>query len=136
MIPEARESFKDTPKNRCPKMSYRKPQEVRRRYVLENIGQKIIAEIAKDCGVNEKTINRDIQAMKESGEWYDWIEAELLRLHKSRDIDDNTKYKEMSKLYSKGITTKAEVYTEGSQTINVVFDKDMKDEPKDTVPPT
>lgn len=111
-------------------------KEKRKQYIKDNIAQYTQDEIAEACGVIRETISRDIREMRESGDWFEWIETELLRLHKSHDIDDNTKYKEMSKLYSKGITTKAEVYTEGSQTINVVFDKDMKDEPKDTVPPT
>lgn len=109
----------------------RKPSDERKKYILENIASKTIDEIAVECGVTEKTVDRDIKKLKESGDWFEWIESELLRLHKSRDIDDNTKYKEMSKLYAKGITTKAEITTSGTQTINVVFDKDMKDESKE-----
>lgn len=116
-------------------MSLKTPLE-RRKYILDNIASKTIDVIASECGVTEKTIDRDIKKLKDSGEWFDWIEAELLRLHKSRNIDENTKYREMSKLYGKGLTTKAEITTTGSQTINVVFDKDMKDEPQDTVPAT
>ena len=104
----------------------KKPPILRRKYILESIASKGINEIAADCGVNESTIDRDIANLKESGEWYTWIEYELIRLHKSRDIDDVVKYKEMAKLYSKSMVEKHEVETKGTQTIEVVYSEDMK----------
>ena len=92
----------------------RKPPRLRRRYILQNIAQKAIKEIASECGVDEKTIDRDIKKLKESGEWQSWLEDELLRLHKLSDIDNTTKYREIAKLYAKTMIQKTEVVSEGS----------------------
>ena len=91
-----------------------KPPKLRRRYILQNIAQKDIKEIANECGVDEKTIDRDIKKLKESGEWQSWLEDELLRLHKLSDIDNTTKYREIAKLYAKTMIQKTEVVSEGS----------------------
>ena len=104
---------------------------LRRKYILEHIASKGINEIATDCDVNESTIDRDIAKLKTSGEWQEWIEAELLRLHKCIDIDNVTRYREMSKLYAKTLVDKREVETKGTHIVNVLYSKDMKDESRD-----
>ena len=112
-------------------MTPKKIPKLRRRYILENIASKGINEIAKACDVSEKTIDRDIAKLKATGEWYTWIEYELLRLHKREDIDSVTKYKEMSKLYAKGITERRQVETIGTHILNVVYSEGMKSESRD-----
>ena len=87
--------------------------EQRKQIIKDNIARLTQGQIAEMCGVDRKTIYRDIQAMKESGEWYEWIEAEMLRLHRSGNIDDQTKYKELAKLYARTITQKSEVSIQG-----------------------
>ena len=90
-----------------------KPPEIRKRFLLENIGTKDVQEIADEMGVHNRTIYRDIDELKASGEWDKWIENELLRLHRKTTISDVTKYKELSKLRARSITQKTEVKAEG-----------------------
>lgn len=116
-------------------MSLRKPPEARRSLIKQKITQINIDEIAKLCGVSERTIDRDIAHMKETGEWQDWIELELLRLHINGEVDDDIKYREMAKLYARTIIQKREVETIGRQDVHVTFDRDMKDESPDPLSP-
>ena len=97
-------------------MSLRKPPEVRRQYIKHNLALKPLKDIAVDCGVSEKTIDRDIAHMKETGEYQDWIDLEFLRLHIEGDIKDDTKYREMARLYAKTIVQKSEVEATGDLT--------------------
>ncbi len=112
-------------------MSLRKPPEARRQYIKKNVGTKQLKDIAKDCGVSEKTIDRDVAYMKGTGEWQDFIEYEALRLHREIGLKEDplTAYKEFMKLYAKTITSKTEAKLEGNLTteFRVVFDKSMDD---------
>lgn len=90
-----------------------KSPEIRRHFILNNIGTMDVLSIAKEMGVHERTIYRDIDELKASGQWDRWIENELLRLHRKTTISDVTKYKELSKLRAKSITQKTEVKAEG-----------------------
>ena len=90
-----------------------KPPELRKTFILENIGIMDILAISTEMGVHERTIYRDIDELKASGEWDKWIENELLRLHRKPTISDVTKYKELSKLRARSITQKTEVKAEG-----------------------
>ena len=109
---------------------------IRKQFILDNIGLMDQQAIADKMGVGRKQIVRDIRQLKDSGVWVEWIESELLRLHKSHDIDDLAKYKEMSKLYSKTLVDKREVETKQTHIINVVYSSDMKDEPEDKLSTT
>lgn len=88
------------------------PAERRKQIIKKNIAAYTIAQIAKNCGVNERTIYRDIDEMKESGEWSEWIEVEYIRLHREGDIKDSQKYHEMALLYGKSKTQKIEAKIE------------------------
>jgi hypothetical protein len=90
-----------------------KPPEIRNRFLLENIGIMDIQVIADEMGVHNRTIYRDIDELKASGEWDKWIENELLRLHRKSTITDTAKYKELAKLRARSIVQKAEVKTDG-----------------------
>lgn len=73
----------------------------RRQLIKQYVVRKTHEEIAKECRCTRMTIQRDIASMKKSGEWWQWIEYELHRLHKDGNISDESKYREMSKLYAK-----------------------------------
>ena len=90
-----------------------KSPEIRKQFILNNIGTMDVLPIAKEMGVHERTIYRDIDELKASGQWDIWIENELLRLHRKTTISDVTKYKELSKLRARSITQKTEVKAEG-----------------------
>lgn len=87
---------------------------LRYQMIKENIAHKTQDDIAKLCYCNRRTIVRDIRDMKVTGEWWQWLEYELHRLHREgKDITDETKYKEVAKLYGKQfIVSKEESTTE------------------------
>ena len=89
------------------------PQALRIELIKQHIASETQDQIAERCHCTRETINRDIKDMKEHGEWFEWIEAEMLRLHRSGNIDDQTKYKELAKLYARTITQKSEVSIQG-----------------------
>lgn len=70
-------------------------------------------EIGTTCGVTEKTIDRDIKAFVESGQFDTWIKEEFLRLHSkvvSKDMVEA--YRNIVKLVAKMITRRMEVKEE------------------------
>jgi len=78
----------------------RLPPSKRKQIIKEHIAFKIVGEkdrpetIAWMCGVDEKTIRRDIKKLQKTGEWDEFIEAAVLILSQSGDIDDVTKFRE------------------------------------------
>ncbi len=119
-------------------MSPRKIPEVRRRYIKNNVGLKPIKDIAEDCGVSEKTIDRDISHMKGTGEWHDFIEWEALRLHREVALkeDPMVAYKEFMRLYGKTIPQISHVETDGNISIVVEMWTPDGDKDPDKVSPT
>lgn len=111
----------------------------RRQIIKENTASHTNAEIARICGVTERTIDRDIAEMKESGEWTEWLEATLLDLMRDGELSDAEKFREIAKLYGKTLTTKSEsrIEASGPGQIIVTFDKTLEaaDDPgsKDSV---
>ena len=93
--------------------------ETRKQYILNYIAQLTQQEIARDMGVSRMQISRDIKAMKDSGEWDEWLENELIRLHLSEDIDEITKYREIAKLYARTLTHRSEIETKND--LNITF---------------
>jgi len=91
--------------------------ETRKQYIVEMIAQKTQCEIADDMGVSRMQIYRDIKAMKESGEWTEWLEKELIRLHLSSEIDEATKYREIAKLYARTLTQRREIETNANLSV-------------------
>ena len=120
----------------------RLPPRKRKQIIKENIAFRIVGDkdradsIAWMCGVDEKTIRRDIKKMEKTGEWNDFIQETALKLSQLGDIDDATKFREWMKIYSKRFTDKHQVETKGTQIIQVVFSEDMKPEPEDKLPTT
>ena len=90
------------------------PQTLRR---LPKIKQGILLNhnrqtIGKSCGVTEKTIDRDMKAWVESGDFETWLKTEFVALHNHVVIANPTiAYKEMARLMGKMVTRKAELKT-------------------------
>lgn len=65
--------------------------------------------IGASCGVKEKTIDRDIKAWLESGDFEAWIKEEWIRLH-GKIVTENPDlaYKEITRLVAKMVTRKTE----------------------------
>jgi len=105
----------------------RQPSAERKKIIKKHIVSKDIDEIAKMCGVNEKTIDRDISKMRGSGEWTEWLELFLLKLYASDDVSDDAKLRSVTMLYGKTMVQKTEVSGSTSTELKVVFDKSMDD---------
>jgi len=60
---------------------------------------KTIAEIALDCRVYEKTIDRDLRKWRQSKEFENWLKEEWIRLHIIMQKKDPTEaYRQLTKL--------------------------------------
>lgn len=92
------------------------PKEERKKIIKELIGLKKKQDIAEICGVSPRTISRDVREMKDAGEWYQWIEDRFLDMLADYEVDKNTKFRELARLYGKQIP---ELHMIKSQNLNV-----------------
>ena len=90
------------------------PQTLRR---LPKIKQGLLrgdnyTTIGKACGVTEKTIDRDVKAWIESGDFETWVKEEWLRLHPQIiEKYPTLAYKELTRLIGKMVTKRVEAHT-------------------------
>ena len=69
-------------------------------------------QIGLKCGVNEKTIDRDMKAWVQSGLFEIWLKEEFVDLHNYvRDDDPITAYKEIARIVGRMVTRKVEAHT-------------------------
>ena len=82
--------------------------------------------IGKSCGVTEKTIDRDIKAWTESGDFETWVKEEWLRLHPQIvEKYPTLAYKELSRIVGKMVTKRLEAHTiEEIREIKLMWIKD------------
>ncbi len=67
-------------------------------------------DIGKKLGVTERTIDRDIKAFVNSGDFETWLKEEWLRLHNQVIHEDPVEaYRNVSKLISRMITQRQEL---------------------------
>ena len=66
-------------------------------------------KIGTSCGVTEKTIDRDVKAWVESGEFETWVKQEWIRLHGLIvKAYPEIAYKELSRIIGRMVTRKVE----------------------------
>jgi len=75
------------------------PFDERKEKIKQLVATHDYMRIALICGVTERTIKRDVAAMKQSGEWTEWVEAELLRLFRDGEVSDTKKFEKLVDLY-------------------------------------
>ena len=80
-------------------------------------------EIGRECGVTEKTIDRDIKAWLQTGLFEQWLREEWLRLH-NIIIQHNPveAYRQLTKLLGKTLVQRIEAYEQISLTEKVKID--------------
>jgi len=111
---------------------------MRREKIKELIPQgKTHAEIASICGVNIRTIDRDVAAWKIGGGMEEWLQEEFFRQYQFNKVEKNTlAFSIVAKLLGKTLTQKIEAKTEGKQTIVVkVWKPDADPDSEDKVLP-
>ena len=94
--------------------------------------------IADACGVNEKTIDRDIDAWRKSGGLEEWLREEFFDLHetmKSMEEKAPLAYTTVAQLLGKTLTQKVEQKTEGSEEVRIIIeDNAIADDKVETTP--
>lgn len=76
---------------------------------------RTIEEIAGECGVDEKTIDRDLKAWMNKGGFEDWLNKEFFRLHRKAEEEDVLEaYKAVVRLKERYITQKIQQDIKGS----------------------
>lgn len=75
-------------------------------------------QIGGILGVTEKTIDRDIKAWLESGDFETWVKEQWVELHQKVTKETPVEaYKQVSKLLAKMVTRKAEIKSEHKEEI-------------------
>jgi hypothetical protein len=70
-------------------------------------------QIASNCGVTRRTIERDLESWYESGEFETWLKAEFVELYEYvRTANPTVAFKELARLMGKMVTRKAEIKSE------------------------
>jgi len=90
-------------------------------------------QIAANCGVTRRTIERDLDSWYESGEFETWLKAEFVELYEYvRTANPTIAFKELARLMGKMVTRKAEIKTEDTITehkeVRIKFDAMSKEE--------
>ena len=91
-------------------------KEERKEIIKQSVGLLKKKQIAEMCGVSTRSIDRDIAELKDTGEWLQWIEDRFLDLLADFEVDKNTKFRELARLYGKQF---AETHLIKSQNLNV-----------------
>ena len=88
-------------------------------------------EIGQQCGVTEKTIDRDIKTWIDSGLFETWLREEFVRHHVLVSRKDPVEaYRQLSKLVGRMLTRKAEIKTvEEIREIKLLWIKDESNPP-------
>ena len=87
-------------------------------------------QIGESCGVTERTIDRDVKAWVESGEFETWIKQEWVRLHNIILHEDPVEaYRQITKILGHMVTRKIEKkeqkeISEEVVTVNVTENED------------
>jgi len=75
-------------------------------------------QIGDKLGVTEKTIDRDLKAFRQSGEFEAWLKEEWMRLHHIIIKQNPTEaYKQITRLIGQTITRRIEARTEIEKTV-------------------
>ena len=78
-------------------------------------------DIGKKLGVTERTIDRDIKAFVNSGDFETWLKEEWLRLHTQVIHDDPIEaYRNVSKLISRMLTQRREITEDITETKKII----------------
>lgn len=84
-------------------------------------------QIAADCGVKRRTVDRDLRAWRESGGFEKWLHAEFMRLHgEVRDEKTERAYQTIARLLERTMRQRIEAEVKGQATIIVKFDSTLE----------
>ena len=86
-------------------------------------------QIGAQCGVTEKTIDRDMKTWVESGLFEIWLKEEFVDLHNyTRDADPITAYKEIARIVGRMVTRKIEAKTEVTERLDARIHLDVTED--------
>ena len=110
------------------------PLDKRKQLLREYVGITTYTEIAALCGIDRRTLYRDIEKLKAEGVWFQWIEDRFTDLLADKTIDPAKKLVELGKLYGKQFATKHEVEATIDATFNPIAWRPDDADSKDIVP--
>jgi Zn-dependent peptidase ImmA (M78 family) len=121
-------------------MSLNVPQKrLRKRLRIQKLIQglrkgKLLADVALECGVSEKTIDRDMAEWKDNGGFDKWLLSEFLRLHQKElgKEDGGQSYHTVADLLKKRLKEQQEIIVEGTSFVVKILDN-SKENPDDPV---
>lgn len=91
------------------------PYHRRKDIIKEYVSEENYDDIAKRCGCKKRTIIRDVNVMKATGEWLEYLERAMLRYGRKSTVSDTAKFNKYADLYSKhSITSKQQSKVEHS----------------------
>jgi Zn-dependent peptidase ImmA (M78 family) len=126
-------------------MSLNVPQKrLRKRLRIQKLIQglrkgTLLADVALECGVSEKTIDRDMAEWKDNGGFDKWLLSEFLRLHENElnKEDGGQSYRTVADLLKKRLKEQQEITMQGGNSFVVkILDnsKENSDGPVQTSP--
>jgi len=79
--------------------------------------------ISESCGVTSQTIDRDMKAWVQSGEFEVWLKTEFAELHGyAREANPMEAYKEIAKIVGRMVTRKVEKTLERTDNITISWE--------------
>jgi hypothetical protein len=108
-------------------MSLNVPQKrLRKRLRIQKLIQglrkgTLLADVALECGVSEKTIDRDMAEWKDNGGFDKWLLSEFLRLHENElnKEDGGQSYHTVADLLKKRLKEQQEITVDQNVNVNV-----------------
>jgi hypothetical protein len=108
-------------------MSLNVPQKrLRKRLRIQKLIQglrkgSLLADVALECGVSEKTIDRDMAEWKDNGGFDKWLLSEFLRLHEKELCREGggQSYRTIADLLKKRLKEQQEITVDQNVNVNV-----------------
>ena len=98
------------------KMPQSKRLEVLRRELTKG---KNIQEIAGLCGVNERTIYRDLKLWHEQGGFEEWLQVAFFQYINKDDVDNKTRLQNIVRLLEKTMKQRIEADVQGGFNVQI-----------------
>lgn len=102
-----------------PETKIRIPKKKRLTYIIQYLRKgATLPYIAGECGVSEKTIDRDLKEWRESGGYDTWLNCELLILHDAAVEEDIiAAYRVVADLWKERMRKKTEIELSGKMEV-------------------
>lgn len=87
------------------------PHYQRKEIIKEYVSEETYDDIAARCRCEKRTIIRDVNKMKATREWWEFLERAMLRFGRKKTVSDTVKFTKYADLYAKQFITSKETQT-------------------------